>query len=202
MTTRFPLRLVLTSAAAAVGLALTGCSDGGQDTGSGTTGGDTAPNAADIEFARDMVPHQRQALEMADLAPEHTENAEIQELADRIEGTQRPELDQLTSWLEEWDEEVPEDGAGGDGSTSPSASAVPPHGLLSEDELGRLAEAEGDEFDQLWLSMMLINHQGGVDLAQAVLDEGESPEVAELAERVLNTQQAEIDEMQTLLPQG
>ena len=46
---------------------------------------------------------------------------------------------------------------------------------------------------------MIEHHEGAIDMAQGVLDDGESTDVAELAETIIETQQVEIDLMNDLL---
>ncbi len=43
--------------------------------------------------------------------------------------------------------------------------------------------------------MMTQHHQGAVKSAQKVLDEGQSPDGAELAEQIIEAQQSEIEQM-------
>ena len=68
-------------------------------------------NAADVAFAKGMIPHHRQAVEMADLAPSRAESAEVKKLAEDIKKAQDPEIKTLSGWLTSWGEEVPTEGA-------------------------------------------------------------------------------------------
>lgn len=62
--------------------------------------------------------------------------------------------------------------------------------------------AEGADFDRRWLSMMILHHQGAVEMAKAQLAGGADPGARNLAQRIIDAQEAEIGEMQALLPQG
>ena len=64
-----------------------------------------AHNDADVMFAQMMIPHHSQVIEMSDLllAKENIP-AEVTELAEQIKAAQGPELNQLESWLGQWDE--------------------------------------------------------------------------------------------------
>ena len=54
----------------------------------------------------------------------------------------------------------------------------------------------GTEFDLMFIDMMIMHHQGAVAMAEVALERGEHPELAELAQSVIDSQQAEIDQMQ------
>jgi uncharacterized protein (DUF305 family) len=64
-------------------------------------------NAADVTFAQQMIPHHRQAIEMAQLAAERASTPEVKALATRVQGAQDPEITTMTEWLEAWGEDVP-----------------------------------------------------------------------------------------------
>ncbi|MFW5420152.1 DUF305 domain-containing protein [Nocardiopsis sp. CNT-189] len=181
-------RLFLLPAALASALLLSAC--GGSPDGGGGQAGDEAEsaefNSADVMFARMMIPHHEQALEMAELAEERS-GPEVGDLAERIEKAQGPEIEQLTSLLEEWGEDP---GAEMDHEMD---------GMLSEEQLADLEAAEGDAFDELFLEQMIEHHEGAVDMAQAQLDEGVNAEATELATAVVEAQEAEISEMRGLL---
>ena len=50
-----------------------------------------------------------------------------------------------------------------------------------------------------FLAMMIAHHQGAVDMAETELADGENPEARELAQAIIDAQEAEIAEMQELL---
>ena len=49
-----------------------------------------------------MIPHHEQALEMAELADDRASDAEIKDLAGKIEEAQDPEIRTMKGWLESW----------------------------------------------------------------------------------------------------
>lgn len=75
-------------------------------------------------------------------------------------------------------------------------------GMMTEQEMADMAAASGQQFDGMWLSMMIRHHEGAVEMARTALEEGSNAEAKELAQQIIDTQQAEIAEMQALLPQG
>ncbi len=193
-------RLVLIASSLALVTAVA-CGSSGTETSSApadapaTASGDAAAhNEADIAFVQGMIPHHQQAVEMADLALTNTENPEVLDVAERIKAAQQPEIDQMEGLLETWGVES---GGGEHGGGHGGGGGHP--GMLSEDQLGQLAEAMGDEFDQLFLTGMIEHHRGAITASEKELAEGESEEAKALAQEIIDAQEAEIAEMEQLL---
>ncbi|QMW67603.1 DUF305 domain-containing protein [Mumia sp. ZJ1417] len=184
--------------ALALGLGISACgagedgagADGHGEHGSSSTSADRA--AADVTFAQQMIPHHRQALEMASLAPTRA-GAEVTALAARISAAQDPEIATMTAWLEKWDEPVPSE-EGDDHAGHGDAE-----GMMSPEDLTRLAALQGAAFDEEFLRQMIAHHEGAITMAEDVLSTGSDPKVAALAQQISDTQRAEVDEMQDLL---
>lgn len=187
-------------------LVLAGCSDSGS-TSDGAAGSSSSSeespasenatfNDADVAFVQMMIPHHRGALEMAQLANGRAENPDVRDLAGRIEDAQQPEIETMTDWLEEWGESVPEEDDGG-------MSGMDHGGMdmegMSEADMADLEAASGAEFDRMFLQMMIEHHRGAVDMAQTEVEDGTNPDAVQLAEDIVASQTAEIDEMETLL---
>ncbi|MCP2262403.1 Uncharacterized conserved protein, DUF305 family [Streptoalloteichus tenebrarius] len=161
-------------------------------TGTSTQGGQH--NQADVTFAQRMIPHHVQAVEMARMAPAHGASQKVVDLAHRVERAQQPEIDQMTGWLRQWGATVPSAGGGHAGHGG--------SGMMSEQQMAALQAARGPEFDRQWLQMMIEHHRGAVEMARVEQAQGSSPEARDLARRIVESQQAEIDEMTALLRQG
>ena len=72
-------------------------------------------------------------------------------------------------------------------------------GMLTPDEMTRLAEAHGPAFDRLFLEGMIKHHQGAVAMAEDEVANGQNPQAKQLAQDIVTSQQAEIETMTTLL---
>lgn len=159
---------------------------------SGTEEASTPPefNDADVVFAQSMIPHHEQAVEMSLLADDRAGD-EVRELADEIEAAQGPEIERLNGMLESWGEEP----AGDTDGTGQEGMA----GMMTGEEMAELTEAEGDAFDAMFLDMMIVHHEGAIDMAQDQLDDGSNAEATELARAVMDAQESEIEQMTGML---
>ena len=182
-------------AVAAVGLVLAGCggSHNMDDMGMATPSGTSGASAADAMFAQMMIPHHEQAVERSTLAETRASSPEIKELAAEIKGAQQPEIDQMTAWLEEWGMPVMSgmdamDEHGGHGMS----------GMLTDDQMQQLADAQGPEFDRLFAEFMILHHEGAIDMAEDVVD-SKDPRVAALAAAIISTQAEEIAQLRAFL---
>ncbi|NUP27005.1 MAG: DUF305 domain-containing protein [Nocardia sp.] len=189
----------------AAAVVVTGCSDSGDTSpaadatatsavgGTATTSVAGDHNQADIRFAEEMIPHHRQAVEMAAMVPSHTGNPEVIDLAARIQQAQDPEIATMTGWLRAWGVAEPEAG----GHSGMDHGSMP--GMMTDEQMSQLEAARGPEFDRMWLTMMIAHHEGAVRMAETELAEGVNPDAQALARQVIDAQQAEIDRMRALL---
>ncbi|MGV9989188.1 DUF305 domain-containing protein [Streptomyces sp. NPDC003374] len=167
-------------------------------TGAGTRGG---RNAQDVSFAQGMIPHHRQAVAMAALAPARAKSARVKDLAGKIERAQDPEITTMSGWLKAWGETVPDEhGASGTGSMPGmhhSGSSMP--GMMSDDDMAELKDLAGARFDKAFLDMMIAHHQGAVAMARTEQTRGSYGPARKMAESIVESQSAEITRMRKLL---
>ncbi len=149
-------------------------------------------NSADEMFSMMMVPHHAQAIEMADLVPSRTDNAELRSLATQIKDAQQPEIDQMTGWLKSW-------GLRPMADMDEHMGHMGMDGMMTAEEMTELEGLSGKEFDTMWLEMMIRHHEGAIEMAQNVLDTGDHEPTKALAEAIITGQQAEIDQMKQML---
>ncbi|MGQ4598205.1 DUF305 domain-containing protein [Nocardia sp. R6R-6] len=219
-------RLTVAAAAIAV-LSLAGCSDAetGHTTEHGTSASSTAAtparaehNDADVTFLQMMYPHHAQAVEMAGLVPSRTDNQQLRALATSIEQAQAPEMQQITTLLQSFGRPAPSSGEGHQGHDMPSTpmpgmpmsgapmsgapmSGAPMPGMMSAGQMAALRAASGPDFDRQWLTMMIEHHTGAIAMAQTEIADGKNPDAQALARAIIAAQQAEIDQMRTMLGQ-
>ena len=161
-------------------------------------------NAADVRFATEMIPHHAQALRMVDMADGRDLTPEAEQLMADIEAAQTPEIDQMAGWLEEWDQPVPDRSGGlmghdmgdmGDHMDDMGDMA----GAMTEEAFDELEGARGSFFERMWLQMMIVHHEGAIEMSQEELEDGEYPDALDLASSIIESQQAEIDLMESML---
>jgi uncharacterized protein (DUF305 family) len=206
--TRTSSRLGLAGGAVALALALSACGGEAAPPAAAPTGATQgAPaqadvsaehNEADISFAQMMIPHHREAVEMAEMAVDRAEDPEVKALAEQIQAAQAPEIQTLTGFLETWGADVPAEGgmagmAGMDHSGMPGMS-----GMMTPEQMDEMSNTTGAAFDTMFLEMMIVHHEGAVAEAQRELAEGVNPQAKELADQVVAAQPAEIDQMRQM----
>ncbi len=170
--------------------------------------------AADIRFMQGMIGHHAQALEMTALVPTRTQREDLRMLARRIEASQADEIQMMREWLAARGETTPAVHAGHsvpDGHANHSGPDADPNhsaggglmpGMLTPDEMDRLANAKGAAFEALFLQFMIKHHEGALVMVNDLFAQpaaGQDSEVFTFASDVDADQRMEIARMGTLL---
>jgi uncharacterized protein (DUF305 family) len=210
------------AAALGIGAALvvlSGCSGSGSDSAESATtraqassaASSAAPatsaadhNDADVTFAQAMIPHHEQAVEMSDMVLGKQGIApEVITLANEIKAAQGPEIQQMQGWLAEWGVESGEGGMssmpGHDMSGDGSMPGMSGGGMMSEQDMTDLQNAQGVAASRLFLTQMIEHHEGAITMAQTEIDAGQFPAAVEMARAIVTSQQEEITTMENLL---
>ena len=210
----------LSTLALASALALTGCGTGADEQDTGTSAETAAPataapetpsttsaseepiaeehNDADVMFAQMMVPHHEQAVEMSEtlLAKEEVP-AEVADFAQQVIDAQGPEIERMNAMLEAWGQEPMMESGGMEGMDHGSGAGM--SGMMSEEDMQALEDAQGIEASRLYLEQMTAHHEGAVEMARDQVEQGQNPQAVALAQDVIEAQEAEITEMEGLL---
>lgn len=172
-----------------------------------------AHNDADVMFAQHMIPHHQQAIEMSDmLLAKQGIDPRVTELAKEIKAAQGPEIEKMQGWLAQWGNptmpamppgDMPGHGNMPGMSGTPSMSGMPGmpamQGMMSEQDMSALQNAQGVEASKLFLTQMIVHHEGAITMAQTEIKDGQYPAAVELARAIVSTQQKEIDTMKGIL---
>ena len=145
----------------------------------------------DAKFLQMMLPHHEQAIEMAELASEQADAKKVKVLALGIKKLQTIEIEKMKSWLSQ----------AGYPSVDPDADHsmhMGSGGMLTDDQMTKLRNAQGKAFDALFLSGMIAHHRGAVVMAQDEVENGSNKKVQALAAAVIVTQKAEIAAMRAM----
>lgn len=121
----------------------------------------------DIRFVTGMIGHHAQALVMGALAPTHGASSSVQILAARIINSQQDEVSRMQQWLSERGEPVPEVMIEGtEFMVHGTEYALHMPGMLTPDQMRKLDEAQGTEFDNVFLMYMIQHHRGAVTMVE------------------------------------
>jgi len=157
----------------------------------------TSYSPYDVQFMQDMIPHHHQALLMAALVSERTNNPDIVELAGRIDASQKDEIQFMQDWLEERGKKAPN----------------PEHhhhmkmdhkmaGMATPEQMEALANAKASAFDRLFLELMIAHHEGAVTMVEELQEKpgtAYDPVMFEFTSDITNDQTAEVERMGKLL---
>jgi len=185
------------------------------------------PGTESVEagFSRDMQVHHEQAVRMAMIVRDRTDDPATRSMAYDMALTQSQQAGQMFAWLELWGvpqapseptmtwmsrptldgsygdhEHTPSGGAGG--SATPVAThepGGPMPGLATDEQLAALEAASGVEAERMFLTLMIAHHRGGVEMADAVLARSENRQVRVFATGMVQSQESEIDAMEDML---
>jgi len=150
----------------------------------------------DIKFMQGMIGHHAQAIQMVQLVPSRTAHEDLKKLALRIELSQKDEITMMEAWLRGRGQQVP-----GPGVHRMDGAALMP-GMLTPEEMDRLAAAKGTEFDRLFLEGMIKHHGGALTMVANLLSApgaAQESEVFAFVSDVESDQRMEIDRMGAIL---
>ena len=148
----------------------------------------------DLRFVDAMIPHHQGAVEMAKEAQQKSKRPEIKKLADNIIKSQNQEITQMKQWRQAW---------------YPKAGDKP---MAYDSQMGHTMEMSSDQmqammmsqnlgaadpnFDLRFINAMIPHHEGAVTMAKDVLSKSKRPEVKQLAQEIIKSQNTEIKQMQ------
>lgn len=142
----------------------------------------------DLRFLDQMVPHHQMAVHSAQMMIANSERPELRDLAQRIISAQQTEIDQMSQWRAAW---FP------DAAPASSMTMMGGQGGMMGGQGGMMGDQA--QMDRLFLDMMIPHHEAAISMARQALDESERPEMRGLAEAIISSQTAEIDEMRGYL---
>jgi uncharacterized protein (DUF305 family) len=148
----------------------------------------------DLRFIDAMTLHHRGAIAMAKEAEQKSQRPEIKKLARNIIVAQsREENELLQKWRKAW---YPQANAepvayGGEGKSVVPMSNEQQQSMAMLEDLG----SADPEFDLRFMNAMIAHHEGAVTMAQDALNKSKRPEIKKLAQEIIDSQQAEINQM-------
>ena len=171
---------------------------------------------ADVEFMQGMIHHHTQAIEMTALIASHSQNKDLQALGARISSSQSDEIKFMKRWLAARGEAVPNpmpdtdqgmsnmpgmDMSQGSMAHESMHMKIMP-GMLTPRQMDALRNAQGAQFDHLFLTGMIQHHNGALTMVKDLFNTagaGQDAEIFDFATDADNTQRAEIKIMESML---
>ncbi|MFL6101109.1 MAG: DUF305 domain-containing protein [Actinomycetales bacterium] len=187
-----------------------------------TTAGSSSPgdSSAAAGFARDMTDHHAQAVNMATIIGQRTQESDLRALATDIALTQTNQMGQMQGWLNQWGLTLGRTGppmawmtrSGMDMhyASGRSAPAVDPAlmrpladgrmpGMATAAQVNELRTLPEDKAEVLFLQLMIAHHRAGIAMAQMAETLTREPVVDRLAAAMIAGQEAEIAQMTEML---
>ena len=156
---------------------------------------DTSYSFQDVTFLKMMIIHHEQALVLSRLVPSRTNTKNLIDLASRIDSSQEDEILFMNGWLEERGENAKQQHSHHDKMMKMS-------GMASDEEIKRLQNLDGFDFDRLFLRLMIQHHDGAIKMVDDLRDQAGTaydPVLNEFISDLSNDQAIEIERMNNLL---
>src|SRR5215203_6643684 len=154
-------------------------------------------DSAEAGFARDMIVHHGQAVQIAEIVRDRTQSDSMRLLAADISLTQQGQIGIMQGWLQVWGLPITGEKPAMAWMGHPTNGLMP--GMATPEEITRLSQLPPDRADVLFLRLMIVHHESAIRMAQAILKRTDEPEVRELAESIENTQKVVIENMKDVL---
>lgn len=173
------------------------------------------PTLEDHCYIEGMIPHHEQALELSRLVLGSTGvRARTRALAEFIVADQTAEIETMRAWQEAWRRAAPAAGAGAGHAAGAHGSSpvivtgcgehahVEMKGMATPAELAALDDAVGDAADRMFLELMIVHHEGALEMAERAVRLGSNAFVRSSGKHVLVEQDREVSAMSALLAEA
>lgn len=146
-----------------------------------------------LRFIDAMTPHHQGAVVMAKEAQQKAQHPEIKQLARNIIQSQNKEIKEMKQWRQQWYPKAGNTPMAYDTKTGQMMpmSSDQMNSMMMNEDLG----AADSQFDLRFLNAMIPHHQSAATMAQDALNKSKRPEIKQLAQDIVASQQKEIDQM-------
>jgi uncharacterized protein (DUF305 family) len=145
----------------------------------------------DRDFARMMVPHHQDAIDMAEAELSYGHNQLLRRLAQEIIVTQQEEIAEMRLALAS--------AAASPSTGSDEASFLARSNAAMARMMAGMKIKPSNDVDRDFVAMMVPHHQGAIDMAEAELSYGHNEPLLGLAQEIIATQEQEIAVMRHAL---
>ncbi len=137
----------------------------------------------EVRFMEDMIDHHAMAVMEAEVCLEKPIHDELRTMCQNIITSQSQQIQLMQTWLQDWY------GVAYEPEMTP--------GMMNQVE--KLAALDGAEFEIEFMQTMIKHHRQAIKEAETCLDKAYHPELLSLCQNIIETQSAEIRQMQTWL---
>lgn len=166
-----------------------------QDHTGHSTQGQAGEMPYDLHYIDMTLMHHEQGVEMARLAEQKGQNAQVKAFAEKIAADQERDTKELLRYRDTWYAGRPQmDHA----RMAAHMKEMPGHKGMQMDhgaDLEKLRAASGAAFDRLFLDTMIRHHQMAIEMSEEAATKAEHAELKSFARRVVDKQRAEVAEM-------
>lgn len=136
----------------------------------------------DLQLLDALTAHHQQSVELSRLAPERAAVEKVRSMANRVQREDMTDLTRLQGMRIMWF-------GNRKGSTE---SRVPGAEGLSAQDLSRLRQAQGPEFDDLFIQALVTHNRQGIAMATEVLNRSARPALKTFAQEMLTEKEDQI----------
>ncbi|MBD2189753.1 DUF305 domain-containing protein [Pseudanabaena mucicola] len=149
----------------------------------------------DLRFIDGMTPHHQGAVVMAQDVLKNSKRPELRKLANDIIAAQEKEIAQMATWRKAWYPDAGDKLMMWHGEMNHSMEMTPEFrkGMMMSTNLGKA----DDQFDLRFIDAMIPHHEGALIMAKDAIAKSKRPEIQKLAQEIFNSQQQEIEQMQS-----
>ena len=150
----------------------------------------------DLRFIDGMTPHHQGAIAMAEDVLKNSQRPELKKLAKEIIQAQQKEIAQMAEWRKAWYPNAGKKLMMWHAESNHMMEMTPEfrRNMMMSVDLGRA----DDKFDLRFLDAMIPHHEGALVMAKDAIAKSKRPEIQKMAQEILSSQQAEIDQMKQL----
>jgi LPXTG-motif cell wall-anchored protein len=130
----------------------------------------------EINYINSIIPHHQDAIEMARMVQNDAPHKEVRDVATTIINAQQSEIEELSTWLNDWYGQQP----------NPD-----PRMKMSPSMMDMLKQADPTMREKLFLAMMREHHQSAIEIGQLVLQKATHQELKDQAQKMITDQAKE-----------
>lgn len=139
----------------------------------------------DLQLIDSLTKHHQMAIDMAKMGAPKFEHQPLEDAATMMIADQTKEIEQLRQWRDQWYPGAP-----------PAENMQMPGMASMNMDMSHMQSMSGHALDMMFLDMMIPHHEGALAMAKDALAKAEHAELKELAQKIIDKQQKEIDQMQ------